>query len=56
MTELVALDQAAVELAADPARYVVLACERAKAWLADALEHGGIERIISEVLRCNGLR
>lgn len=35
-----------VERATDPAAYVVQACERAKAWLADAVEHGAIERIV----------
>jgi len=45
-TDLVVIDAAQVEAAADPARYVLQACERAKAWLTDALEHGGIEEIV----------
>ena len=38
-------DPAAVEQAADPAGFVVQACERAKAWLREVLEHGEIEQI-----------
>src|SRR6266498_2700027 len=34
-----------VERAADPAGFVVAACQRAKAWLQEALEHGEIEQI-----------
>ncbi len=44
-TDIAVLDVADVELAADPAHYVIQACERAKSWLAHALEHGGIEQI-----------
>ncbi len=40
-----AADPAAVELAADPGEFVVQACERAKAWLREALDHGEIEQI-----------
>lgn len=39
-------DPSVIERAADPAQYVVLACERAKTWLAQALEHGEIDRIV----------
>src|SRR5262249_11788859 len=35
----------AIERAADPGEFVVQACERAKAWLTEALEHGEIEQI-----------
>jgi hypothetical protein len=45
-TDLTVIDPAAVDAAADPAQYVVQACERAKTWLADALEHGDIEQIV----------
>lgn len=55
-TDLVALDAAQVEAAADPAQYVVLACERAKAWLADALEHGGIEEIVELKSQAEAIR
>ena len=34
-----------VERSADPAGFVVQACQRAKAWLREALEHGKIEQI-----------
>jgi hypothetical protein len=34
-----------VERSADPAQFVVQACQRAKAWLTEALEHGEIEQI-----------
>jgi hypothetical protein len=34
-----------VERATDPAGFVVQACERAKAWLTEALEHGKIDQI-----------
>ena len=45
-TELaLAADPAMVERAADPGEFVVAACERAKAWLREALEHGEIGQI-----------
>jgi hypothetical protein len=40
-----ATDPQIVERCADPAGFVVQACERAKAWLTEALEHGEIEQI-----------
>ncbi len=40
-----AADPAVIEQAADPGEFVVAACERAKAWLREALEHGEIEQI-----------
>ena len=40
-----AADPQFVERAADPAGFVVAACERARAWLREALEHGEIEQI-----------
>jgi hypothetical protein len=40
-----ATDPQIVERSADPAGFVVAACERAKAWLREALEHGEIEQI-----------
>ena len=40
-----ATDPQIVERCADPAGFVVAACERAKAWLTEALEHGEIEQI-----------
>jgi hypothetical protein len=42
---VLAADPGVVERAADPAAFVVAACERAKAWLKQALEHSGVEQI-----------
>jgi hypothetical protein len=38
-------DPDVIERSADPAGFVVQACQRAKAWLQEALEHGEIEQI-----------
>jgi hypothetical protein len=38
-------DPDVIERSADPAGFVVQACQRAKAWLREALEHGEIEQI-----------
>jgi DNA-binding CsgD family transcriptional regulator len=38
-------DPEVIERSADPAGFVVQACQRAKAWLREALEHGEIEQI-----------
>jgi hypothetical protein len=35
-----AADPGVIGRSADPAAFVVQACERAKAWLTEALEHG----------------
>jgi hypothetical protein len=40
-----AADPVQVERSADPAQFVVQACQRAKAWLTEALEHGEIDQI-----------
>src|SRR5438034_11616610 len=40
-----AADQDVIERCADPAEFVVQACQRAKAWLREALEQGEIEQI-----------
>ncbi len=40
-----AADPGVVERAADPGEFIVQACERARAWLREALEHGEIEQI-----------
>jgi hypothetical protein len=42
---VLAADPQVVERSADPAGFVVAACERARAWLREALEGGQIERI-----------
>jgi hypothetical protein len=43
---LLAQDPSALEQAADPAQFVVLACERAKTWLTQALEQGDIAQML----------
>ena len=40
-----AADPEVIERSADPAAFVVQACQRAKAWLVEALEHGEIEQV-----------
>jgi hypothetical protein len=40
-----ATDLGVIERSADPAGFVVAACQRAKAWLREALEHGEIDQI-----------
>jgi hypothetical protein len=45
-----------LERMADPAHYVELACERAKAWLADALEHGDIDQIVELKSQAEAIR
>jgi hypothetical protein len=40
-----AADPGVIEHSADPAQFVVQACQRAKAWLEEALEHGEIDQI-----------
>jgi hypothetical protein len=40
-----AADPDVAERCADPAQFVMAACERARAWLREALEHGEIEQI-----------
>src|SRR5215467_13461909 len=42
---VLATDLQIVERSADPAGFVMAACERARAWLREALEHGQIEQI-----------
>lgn len=55
-TDLAVIEPADVEAAADPAQYVVQACERAKTWLAHALEHGGIEEIVELKSQAEAIR
>lgn len=47
---------AEIERSADPAAYVVAACERAKTWLAHALEHGDIESIVELKSQAEAIR
>lgn len=51
-----AADPAALEAAADPAQFVVLACERAKEWLRQAVEHGDIEQIVEVKSQAEAIR
>lgn len=57
-TDLVALpaDPSALDQYADPAEFVVLACERAKTWLAEALNHGSIEDIVELKSQAEAIR
>lgn len=58
MTELAVLaaNPTALDAAADPAAFVVLACERAKEWLAQALAHGEIEQIVELKSQAEAIR
>jgi hypothetical protein len=51
-----ATDPQMAERSADPAGFVVAACERAKAWLDEALEHGGIEQIVEVKSQAEAVR
>lgn len=53
---VLASDPDQIERAGDPVAYVILACERAKAWLADALEHGQIEDIVELKSQAEAIR
>jgi hypothetical protein len=58
MTELalIASDPSALDKAADPAAFVIQACERAKSWLAEVLEHGDIEQIVELKSQAEAIR
>jgi hypothetical protein len=51
-----ASDPGVIERSADPAEFVVQACERAKAWLRVALEHWEIEQIAEIKSRAEAVR
>lgn len=53
---VLASDPGQIEQAADPAGYVILACERAKSWLAHALEHGDIDDIVELKSQAEAIR
>lgn len=55
-TAIVPFNAAAVELASDPGSYVVLACERAKEWLTQAIECGEIETIVELKSQAEAIR
>lgn len=58
MTDLAVLadEPAALDQAADPTEFVVLACERAKTWLAQALEQGDIGQIVEMKAQADAIR
>jgi len=49
-------DASAIDEAADPGAFVVLACERAKEWLAQAVEHGDIDQIVEIKSQAEAIR
>lgn len=52
-----AADPGFLERSADPAEFVIQACERVKAWLQEALEHGGdIEQIVEVKSQAEAIR
>ena len=53
---LISSDPAAMEAQADPGQFVVMACERAKEWLSEALEHGEIEKIVEIKSQAEAIR
>lgn len=54
--QVVPFDASLVEQAADPGRFVELACERAKEWLAQALAQGDIEGIVELKSQAEAIR
>lgn len=52
----IAADPSIIDIAADPGQFVVLACERAKQWLAQAIEHGEIDQIIELKSQAEAIR
>lgn len=51
-----AADPTVVERAADPGEFIVQACERAKSWLTEALEHGDIDSIVESKSQAEAIR
>lgn len=49
-------DPSELDAYADPGEFVVLACERAKSWLAQALECGDIEAIVETKSQAEAIR
>lgn len=59
MTELAVLAAdpgSALSAAADPGQFVVLACQRAKEWLAQAVEQGEIDQIVEVKSQAEAIR
>jgi hypothetical protein len=53
---VLAQDPSALDRAADPGQFVVLACERAKQWLTEALAHGEITQIVEIKSQAEAIR
>jgi hypothetical protein len=53
---VLAQDPTALDRAADPGEFVVLACERAKQWLTEALAHGEITQIVEIKSQAEAIR
>lgn len=53
---VLANDPGALELAADPGQFVVLACERAKQWLTEALNNGEIDQLVELKSQAEAIR
>jgi hypothetical protein len=51
-----AADPGFLERSADPAEFVIQACERAKVWLREALEHGDISQITEVKSQAEAIR
>jgi len=53
---VITADPSVIERAGDPAEFIIQACERAKAWLAEVLEHGDIEQIAEMKSQAEAIR
>ncbi len=51
-----AADPAVIERAADPGEFVIQACQRARTWLREALDHGDIDQIAELKSRAEAVR
>jgi hypothetical protein len=51
-----AADPGFLERSADPAEFVIQACERAKVWLREVLDHGDIEQIVEVKSQADAIR
>ncbi len=51
-----AADPAVIERSADPGEFVIQACQRARAWLREALEHGDIGQVAELRSRAEAVR
>lgn len=53
---ITAIESRVAERSADPAEFVIVACERAKAWLAEILADGAIEEIVEAKSQAEAIR